>query len=223
MEINETQQKTPARRHRSAVVLLSQILSDVFSPLMVPTYAMIFASWTTVLCLLPLRSRIYATLAVTGLTAILPLLFIALLINAGKVSDRSISRRSERFIPFMFIIGCYLATAVYTSHIHAPQWLVLFYVGAMAMSLIAMAITRFWKISAHAGALGGLTGFVFFLALHGVVVRTPLVWMAVAVLLTGCMASARLVLHRHTPAQVVAGALLGFAVMYITQTIPTLL
>ena len=223
MESNETQHKTPVRRHRSALVLFSQILSDVFSPLLVPTYAMIFASWTTVLCLLPIRSRIYATLAVGGLTALLPLLFIALLIHAGKVSDRSISRRSERFIPFIFIIGCYVAAAIYTSRIHAPLWLVLFFVGALCMSLIAMAITRYWKISAHAGALGGLTGFVFFLSLHGMVIRMPLIWMAAAILVTGFMASARLVLHRHTPGQVVAGALLDFAVMYITQIIPTLI
>ena len=67
---------TPARRARWA-----QILSDVFSPLLTPTYAMIMAMWLTPMRVLPESTRLMATAIVAVLTAVIPCLAIVVLVH----------------------------------------------------------------------------------------------------------------------------------------------
>ena len=76
-----------------------------------------------------------------------------------------------------------------------------------------MCINIFWKISAHSIGIGGLAGLLVSICLR-MGLYMPL-YITVALLLCGIVASARLVLQVHTPAQVYLGLLLGFGVQYI--------
>ncbi|MDE6036718.1 MAG: hypothetical protein K2G05_00435, partial [Duncaniella sp.] len=64
---------------------ISEILSAIFSPLLVPTYGMIFASFISVLAVLPL-TVLLTTIGVTFvLTCLMPLAAIFVLYRTGYV------------------------------------------------------------------------------------------------------------------------------------------
>lgn len=196
-----------------SVTTFAHIISDVFSPILMPSIAMAAALWLTMMRYLPLSIRLWALAGVFAITAVVPFAFILLLIKLGKVSDASISDRSQRTAPYCASIVCYLGAAFFLYALHAPLWLALFYIGAAIVSGLSLFITRWWKISAHAGAAGGVAGVIYWLAYHGLILD-PMVCVSVAFALLGALAWSRLYLNRHTPLQVLAGAALAFAVEY---------
>lgn len=198
---------------------LAHLISDVFVPLLAPTYGMIAAMWLTRLHYLPLGVRIWSTLAVLFITALIPITVIAILMRKGRVSDVSISDPNQRTIPYLTSILCYLGAATYLLVLHAEWWLVLFMVGGALVAALSMLITHWWKISAHTGGMGGLCGMILWMAVHGLIEYSPLVWVSVSILMTGLMAWSRLYLERHTLLQVAAGALMSVAVMYATMSV----
>lgn len=200
-------------------VRTAQIISDVFSPLLIPTYGMVLAMTLTGLCILPAGVRLGATFGVAFITAFIPMLFIFILIRMGKVSDTSISDHRQRTAPYIVSILCYTGAAFYIAALHAPLWLMLFFAAAAGMSVISMIINHWWKISVHTGAAGGLAGIVFWLGANHVLSFHPLVVISCAFMLVGLLATSRLILRRHTLLQVVAGALLGFFCEYATLAI----
>ncbi len=207
-----TQQQTPLR-------LAAHIISDLFAPLLVPTYAMLAAMFMTPLAVLHLSTRLWATAGVFVITAVIPFALIWTLIKLGKVSDASISDRSQRTIPYIASILCYAGAAIYLACLRAPQWLWAFFVGAALVSVFSVIITRWWKISAHVGAVGGLCAGFFWLAWHHMLMYAPLLWVCVSMVLVCAMAWARLYLNRHTPLQTLAGAALGFFTILITLSV----
>lgn len=203
------------KQHKGVIERIAQILSDFFSPIVVPTYGTALALWITPLSILPERIRFGVMAMIALITAVIPTATIVTMIRLGRVSDMSISNRRERFIPFMVTIACYVAAAVYLGVVHAPAWLSLFFVGAAISSLIAMVITFWWKISAHATSVGGLAGIVSWLAFNHLSIGNAAAWVSGSIVLVGLIATSRLILRRHTLGQVCAGAALGFAVEFI--------
>ena len=204
--------KHPGHGPAGAVNTLSLLLTGVFSPLLVPTYACAMALWITHLAILPERTRFLVSLIVFLLTAAAPLAVIIFMMRAGKVSDSSISHRRERGVPFLVTALCYLGVYLFMTHIRAPHWLAMFYAGACASTVMAFVINLFWKISAHGMVMGGLCAMVLFIAVKGLAVVWMMPWITGVVLIAGAVGSARLYLGRHTPWQVYAGLLLGAAV-----------
>ena len=99
---------------------------------------------------------------------------------------------------------------VYPRHTR-PVWVTLFFLGAAAAATCALAINTRWKISAHATSMAGMTTFYVWLTTHGLCLYGMLPWISGCVLLCGAVGTARLVLDKHTPAQVYAGWALGAA------------
>lgn len=215
-EITDTAQPAaqPARRPRWA-----QILSDVFSPLLIPTYATALAMWVTPLRSVPESNRLIVTILVGVITGLIPLLAIAVLIRTGKVSDRALSRRDQRAMPMVIGVACYVGAALFVGSLGAPLWLRMFFWGAGAATIIAMLVTFKWKISAHTTAIGGLVGMMMWFATSGLADVNVMIMLSVGIVLAGAMASARLALNRHTLAQVLAGLALGFACCFTAMSI----
>lgn len=196
---------------------LSQILSALFSPLLMPTYAVILSLFFTVLALVPAPVKWTVTGVSFAITCLVPLVAIIALHRLGLVKDPGLNDRNERLIPYAVAALSYGACAIYLRNAHAPEWLWLFMVGAMVATVVCTVINRWWKISAHLTAMGGLTALSFRildLRLEGPGVNFMLVAMA-AVLLTGLVGTARIYLGRHTLWQVVAGAANGFVCVYL--------
>ena len=201
---------------------IAHILSDVFSPILAPTYVIVIALWLTLLRFIPFGVKMWSLGGVFFITAVVPMLTIFLLMRLGRVSDTSISNRRERIIPYSITILCYLAAAWFLHSLNAPVWLAAFYIAAAVASVLSLAITFYWKISAHSGAIAGVTTAIYWMAIHGLLFPAPMVWVSVAILITGAVCWARLYLNHHTPLQVLAGAALSAAVVYLTLTISIL-
>lgn len=195
---------------------IAQVISDVFSPIVMPTYMMVIAMWITPLVIIPESVRFATMGIVAGLTAILPVTAIFILIKLGKVGDVSISNPNERLLPYAISIVCYLATIIFLRSIHVPVWLSSFYIGAASAALVAAVITLRWKISAHGSAVGGFAAGLFWMAVHHLLLFGPLFWVAGGVLLCGLVGTSRLILGRHTPAQVFTGFALGAVSVYLS-------
>lgn len=210
--MNNTTAPTP----RPVLERVAQIVSDVLSPLAVPTYCMAMAMWITPLQILPERTRMGATLGVAFITGVVPLCVLLLMLRAGMVSDLSLSRRRQRLVPMIVTVAAYLGAALYLHLLHAPVWLVAFFIGASIATTVAGIITLKWKISAHGCAMGGMAGMMLWLTAAHMATVNAMLWLSAVIVLGGIVGSSRLILDRHTPAQVACGWLLGAVAVFLT-------
>lgn len=168
--------------------------------------------WETPLSRLASGTRVTVTASVFFITALIPLGVIVALMRMGKVSDLALSDRRQRAVPLAVSAACYVVAALYLHRCSAPAWLCYYFAGAAAAAAIAIPISARWKISAHALGMGGITGMLLWLALHGRLAGSPLAWVAGAVMLSGAVAASRIYLGRHTPAQTYAGWALALTI-----------
>ncbi len=88
-----------------------------------------------------------------------------------------------------------------------------FVLSSLVAVLLAAGISFFWKISMHAIAVGGVTG-----ALAGMMLKYGIdliLMVAMMLLISGLVASARLFLNAHKPSQVYVGFFSGFVLVFL--------
>jgi membrane-associated phospholipid phosphatase len=151
------------------------------------------------------RALAYGALTLLFLS-IGPFAYILVGVRLGKLSDIDVSRRSERVGPFIFsLISVCLGWFVLILT-HGPTLLITVLLLTAVSGLILMIITLWWKISLHASSLAGAATMLT--ALYGTIMLPSF---ALLVLVSW----SRVVLRRHTPAQVVAGSVLGIALSVV--------
>lgn len=218
----ETSQVPPtamATVHQPGSPLWAQIISDIFSPIMIPTYGMVLSMWATPLRSIPESNRLIATLLVAVITGLVPLFVIAMLIKAGKISDRALSCRNQRTVPMSIAAACYIGASLFVGSLGAPVWLRMFFIGAATAAVIVILITLKWKISAHTTAMGGLTGMMLWFAVSGVADINIMIMFSIGIILAGAVATSRLLLQRHTLGQVLSGLALGIIISFASMCI----
>jgi len=179
----------------------ARLVSDLFSPPVI---------WGALAIPIALRDAPTRGLALMWaavyilLVCIVPLIYISIMIKRGKISDIHLSDRSERVKP---LIVSLISTGV--------AWLALRAMGAppvvpqlalttlIQIGILAL-ITLMWQISMHTMSSGAA------------VVGSTLIYGPIAAFITIPMLFlvgwARLNLHKHTLAQVIAGATLGLVI-----------
>lgn len=192
----------------------AQLLSDVCSPILIPTYATTLTMWVTPLRAVPERHRVIAIILIFIITGLIPVVCISVLIKLGMVSDRAVSNRRQRFIPMTVATVCYFAAGIFMGSLGAPWWMRMFFYGAALATIIDCIISFWWKISAHTTSVGGLVGMMLWLAVTDIADVNTMIMLSVGILLCGAMCTARLVLHRHTMAQTLAGLGVGIGCVF---------
>lgn len=193
----------------------AHIISAVFSPLLVPTYAMVLVFSCTQLRQLPWSSILSVTGLVLLLTAVVPALLILALKMVGVISQVNLDKRTDRTIPYTIVALLYIAVMIYLYRAQAPSWLSGFMLGATIAIIAVTVVNLKWKISAHMTAMGGLVALslaIPFLGVEQVYMLWPIIATLVASGLTG---SARIELDCHTPAQVGAGFAVGLVAVFL--------
>ncbi len=135
-----------------------------------------------------------------------PLLYIIIGVRLGKLSDIDVSRRSQRFGPFLFGIISVAIGWIVLSLTNGPRNLQTVMIMTVFSGIIMMIITLWWKISMHASSLGGVATMLT--VLYGAVML-PLFVLLVLV------SWSRVVLRRHTIPQVIAGSLAGIVLTLV--------
>ena len=138
--------------------LFSNIISFVFHPLLMVTYGIVLALMFTFLAIYPLPVKLLIAGGTFISTAIVPGLFIFLLVKNGAAGDIELSDRKERVVPYLIFITSILVCIFFLYKMLMPFWLLAMLIGACVALVVALCVNFAWKISAHAIGIGGLLG-----------------------------------------------------------------
>ena len=193
---------------------LSKFISFVFHPALMPTYAFLLA-----VNFVPIFSdfmhdqqKVDLLRMVFIFTFLLPILGVLLLKKMKIISTYYMENRAERKAPlFIAIISYYILLQFF----HQMNTYVLFnklLIGALLILILALFISKFWKISLHMLGIGGVTGA--FLALH-YLFGGNLYLVLLLLCCSGVVAYARINEKAHTLNQVYAGFLVGIFMEFL--------
>ena len=183
--------------------LFANLISGLFHPLLMITYGVVLALTFTYLRVYPTSVKLLLVGGAFLSTALIPGVFIYLMVKNGSAVDLELSDRRERVIPYLIIITSIGICAFYMYRMMLPFWFVSLLIGSAVSLAIAMVINFFWKISAHALGVGGLLGGIMGVAhIHLI---NPYWAFIVVILIGGFVGMSRIFLRRHTPKQVYAG------------------
>jgi membrane-associated phospholipid phosphatase len=186
----------------------------IFQPLLMPTFGMIILMNMTFFVGLPPLWRWISIIGTFIFTAVLPAIPILVMLRKGEINDLFISKKEERTMPYLFSFLAYVFWSMFMWRtLQFPMFIVAMGIGS-AISIIAITVINLkWKISAHLGGVGGLTGAVF-----GVCYRmaiNPLPFLIIILAISALVALARMELKAHTPGQVLAGFVVGFLAVFL--------
>ena len=192
----------------------ARIISVLFHPLLLPTYALLILinTKTHFTLILPENFRYLTVLFVFLTSFVLPLLVILILLKMGRIKSLEMESRQERVLP-LFIVAIFFYITYYLLK-QGPHFVIfnIFMLGATLLVIVSLLINYITKISIHMVALGGLFGtFVGF----DLALRLDLrVLLSAIILVAGITGFARLQLKAHTTGQVYSGFILGTIFMF---------
>jgi hypothetical protein len=143
------------------------------------------------------------------INAIAPLVSIFIMMRRGMISDVEIKNRNERTRPYLIILFYFILTYWLLRNRQVPVDPAVFsmFLGVILSVICAMIINRFWKISAHMLAIGGLVGVMLGLA-REIPTGMPFI-IGGLFFIAGGIGFSRIYLEAHTHNQVYAGFTLG--------------
>lgn len=192
---------------------LAKIISVLFHPLLIPTYAMLILINTKnhFALALPLQNR-YIALAIVFLTSfVLPVLIMLILRKMGTVKSLQMESKHERVVP-LFITSILFYGTYYLLK-QGPHFALfnIFMLGATLLVIMSLFINYATKISIHMVAQGGMLGaFTGFAITFN---QDYLLMIIVLIIMAGLTGFARLKLKAHSEAQVYSGFGMGIVVM----------
>ncbi len=193
---------------------ISHVISTVFQPLLMPTYGVMLLFMYTYFGVAYSNRFWHIVTPVMLFSFVIPGLLIYMLLRMGLISDLSLKVRKERFYPYVITLLSYSAMVIFYYKTQMPVWFLMMMAGSIAIMMIAILITLVWKISAHMFGVGGLVGGVMSVCYY--IEHSNPYWLFIGLfILAGSIGTSRLILKRHTLAQVIAGFLLGFSVAFL--------
>jgi len=145
---------------------------------------------------------VYLTLGV-----LLPLLYLVAQVRRGNITDLDVHFKEQRSKPFIVMMVGLTLTWIAMRVGQAPLIMVILVSVSLLQMLPLFLITYRWKISFHATTAAAVSVIWVHILGKG---AYPLL------LVTPAVAWSRIKLRRHTPAQTLAGILLGISVVLFT-------
>ena len=198
---------------------LALLLSVVFQPLLMPSLVfglLFFAVPQASSIPESFKERLFY-LIVTS-TLLIPMVLMLGLRWSGMVKSLHFEEKSDRRTPFILVTLFYLLTTYFLKEKTELDPILWQGMGIITFSVALLTgITFFWKMSAHMTGIGGVLGVLGILAVY--FPSLDLAYLLVATLLLGgLVASARLYLDAHRPAEVYVGLLVGFVICWMGFT-----
>lgn len=188
----------------------ARILSYIFHPLFIPTYIFLWLMFRFPFEFAGIDERTlkFRLFSVFWMTAFFPAFAVFLMWRLKLVQNIFLRTRQERIAPYIISMIFYW-WMWYLSRNFTDQPLALrfFYLGIFFATILALILNNFLKISMHAMGIAGLfTGVLLSCFLYSSYEGSDLV---IATLLTGLVATARLVLNDHTTREIYTGLFVG--------------
>ena len=194
---------------------LSKFISIVLHPIFMPLLALHVTLTTFPSITLAISQHLnYIYSVIICCTIILPLLSIFFLIKKGHVKSLEMSSHKERSLPlFLTVIWMLLGLFMLRNVLLYAPILKAEIIGAILIIIFAAIISKFWKISLHLLAIGGVVGV--FIALQ-LIAGGVLYLLLIFILLSGILGFARIMQKAHNYTQVCVGFLLGISVELVS-------
>jgi len=193
---------------------IARFFSLVFHPLIITTYFFVLTLHLPFhfSMVIPVQSK----WMITGLVFIATFAVPALLISIFSFGMKKLSKpdeREERYLPFAIAIIFYFMAYYLLNKVQLSPIFNIFNLGATSLLVLCLLITLAWKISVYMAAAGAFTG-----ALLGLAVTLDInliVLLILTILISGFIGFSRIRSHKHTPAQIYMGYLLGVVTMFL--------
>ncbi len=196
-------------RFRTMIITAAKLLCIVFNPFYLPLVGMIILFCATYLQLLPTRYKLTVIVIVYLLTILIPRLLIRLYSRMNGWKLFQLWFKERRIVPYIISMVCYVACYYLLAYLHTPRFINIILVAALVLQIVCAIVNVWWKVSTHSAGIGGVTGTLMMFSLFfGFYL---LWWLCLAIIISGCVCSARMVLRQHTLYEVIGGYLIGLA------------
>ena len=187
---------------------LARILSFLFMPFLAPTIGFILLFTCTYLRLLPIPYKGIVLGIVFCFTLCMPMLIILLFQKINGWSIKELETRKRRFIPYLLTIASYITCLITMYRLYLPRYMSGIIVAALICMILCTLINIKCKISTHVASSGMFVGGVIsYSMLFGF---NPVNVLCIAILLSGILGTARIILNQHTLFEVNVGFVVGF-------------
>lgn len=190
---------------------LALLLSVVFQPLLMPSlvFGLLFFAVPQASSI-PESFKVRLFYLIVTSTLLIPMVLMLGLRWSGMVKSLHFEEKSDRRTPFILVTLFYLLTTYFLKEKTELDPILWQGMGIITFSVALLTgITFFWKMSAHTTGIGGVLGVLGILGVYFPSLDLAYLLVA-ALLLGGLVASARLYLDAHSPAEVYVGLLVGF-------------
>ena len=195
---------------------LALLLSVIFQPLLMPSlvFGLLFFGVPQATSL-PEAFKVRIFYLIVSSTLLIPMILMLGLRWSGYVKSLHFEEKSDRRIPFLVVTLFYVLTTYFLKE-KTELDPILWQGMAVITTAVALltAVTSFWKMSAHLTGIGGVLAVVGILGLFFPSLTVAYLLVATLVL-GGIVASSRLYLDAHHPAEVYVGLLVGFVTCWI--------
>lgn len=207
---NSTALTTEPFQNKGALKIVAQFFSYLLHPIFIPVYVMLFLIYVHPVYFAGFSPKQQAqTMVIIILNLVFfPLLAVFLLKALGFISSIFLKNQKDRIIPYIACgIFYFWSYTVFKEQTIYPPVVPSFILGIFLASSGALIANIYFKISMHTIGMGGWLGLFILIAFSGSMLMS---WpLALVILLTGLIGSARLGLQAHNNVEVYAGFFLG--------------
>jgi hypothetical protein len=188
----------------------AKIISFLLHPLFVGVMMMFYITYMhpTIFIAVSEKGRFYKFLTFVVNNVMFPVLVVLLLKGLGFTKSIILDTQKERIIPYVAsIIFFFNSYNTFRNQPDSPEILTDMCQGIFLSVCLALVLNNFSKISMHAIGIGGMLGLAMVIIFTN---QAYAIWpLTVAILLTGLVCTARLIVSDHTKEDLVLGLLLG--------------
>ncbi len=190
---------------------LAFFISVIFHPLLMASYGcllLFFGFRNSIFELMTSNeTKWQIIITVFTFTFLLPILNIYLMFKLKRIHSITLSNRNERTFPYIMTAIFYYGLFYLFYDLRIWQTIKIFIFCAGTAILLTALVNMRYKISAHMVGLGGLLGMI--ISLNILLRYDMLQFLLIGILISGIVASARLILDEHKPSQIYTGFFLG--------------
>ena len=194
---------------------ISKMVTILFHPLFVPFYMLLLLLNVNLFfaMLIPVKIKLLLSALVFITTILLPLLTVFLLYRLKFVKSFQLQSREERIYPLLAVAIFYYLTYYLLKSFPISFIFSYYMLGSTFLTILAMIISFYRKISLHMIGIGGMLGLLMGLSLN---LKLDLTWFVVAaIILGGILGFARIQSNSHKPSEIYSGFLVGASVMFL--------
>jgi len=202
--------------HPAVLRIVAHLFSIVFHPLFIPAYVAAYLIYIHPYAFANFdeKAKALRLISVVLLTAFFPAFTVFLLKRLGFADSVHLRTQKERIIPYVSSMFYFFWTFYVSKNLPStPPLFTTMLLGVFIASIGALMANIYYKVSMHGIAMGGMFAFFLVLALLG---STPVtIYLTIAILISGMVCTARLIISDHFPFDVYSGFLIGV----ISQTL----